>query len=168
MNFKDYEYKLKKFISENKIAAEHIHFSASVHTVEEAAREAKASADDFVKSVCTVSKRTDASGVHTLETIIAIILGSDRVKQEKIEKLLQIKKPQIASPQEVLDRTGYPAGGTPPFGYEAIFLMDKNVLQKNTVYAGGGSPQALIRISPEEILRINKAQIADIVKQKII
>ncbi len=151
----DYEEKLKHYISESNIAAEHIHFQNSVHTVEEAAREANASADDFVKSVCTISEEN---------TIIAIILGSDRADMSKISNLLNIKKPYVASPQEVLERTNYPVGGTPPFGYDAIFLMDGNVLSKKIVYAGGGSPQALIKISPKEIIRINNAQICDIKK----
>ncbi|MBI4162637.1 MAG: hypothetical protein HY513_03060 [Candidatus Aenigmarchaeota archaeon] len=155
MDFEDYEYKLKNYISENNITAEHIHFQNSVHTVEEAAKEANASADDFVKSVCIISQE---------KTIIAIILGSDRADMSKISNLLGIKKPYVASPQEALERTGYPVGGTPPFGYAAIFLMDEKVPDKKFVYAGGGSPQALIKISPKEILRINKAQICDIRK----
>ena len=156
MEFIHYEEKLKQYITNYNIAAEHIHFPASVHTVAEAAKEAGAEADDFVKSVCMISNDI---------TIIAIILGSDKVKQEKIEKLLKIKKPHIASPEEALQFTGYPVGGTPPFGYPAIYLMNQTVLSKNMVYAGGGSPQALIRISPQEILRINNAKIARVRKR---
>lgn len=153
MNFTDYEEKLKQFIRENNISAEHIHFSSSVHTVEEAAHEANASADDFVKSICMIGD----------QPIIAIVLGSDRASTERVGKIVG-KKPHIASPEEALQATGYPVGGTPPFGYQAVFLMDEAVLAKNVVYAGGGSPQALIRISPQEILRINSAKIARVRK----
>ena len=149
----DYEEKLKQYIKDNGIQAEHLHFERSVHTVEEAAAEANAKPGDFVKSVCLTGNKT----------VIAIILGTDRADIKKAEALTEAKL-HLASPEEALQETGYPVGGTPPFGYSAIFLMDEKVLNKSVVYAGGGSPQALIKISPDEIIRISKAQVADIRK----
>jgi len=153
MNPIDCEEKLKQFIKDNNVQAKHIHFSTSVHTVEEAAREANAEPDDFVKSICMIGE----------QAIVAIVLGTDRASIERVGKVVG-KRPHVASPEEALIATGYPVGGTPPFGYDAIFIVDESVLSKDIVYAGGGSPQALIRISPQEILRINSAKIARVRK----
>jgi prolyl-tRNA editing enzyme YbaK/EbsC (Cys-tRNA(Pro) deacylase) len=60
----------------------------------------------------------------------------------------------------MLAKTGYPAGGTPPFGFDAIFLMDERVYEKPVVYGGGGSDRALIRIAPAEMQRVNGARVA--------
>jgi Cys-tRNA(Pro)/Cys-tRNA(Cys) deacylase len=60
----------------------------------------------------------------------------------------------------MLEKSGYPAGGTPAFGYDAVFLMDPKVLENDKVYSGGGSEQALTLMSPEEMKRANNALVA--------
>ncbi|MEK6888380.1 MAG: YbaK/EbsC family protein [Candidatus Aenigmatarchaeota archaeon] len=140
-----YEEKLKKWMHEHNVPAEHIHFERSVHTVEEACREAGAQPDDFVKSICMVGS----------ETVVAMVLGSDRASTERVAKALNIERPHVASPEEALEKTGYLVGGTPPFGYKAKFLIDPKIMLKDIVYAGGGSPTALIRIDPKEIQKFN-------------
>ena len=146
-----YEQKLKSWMTENNVQAEHLHFENSVHTVEEACKEANANPDDFVKSICMISQDG--------KTIIAIVPGSERASTERVGKALGIERPNVATPEQATERTGYITGGTPPFGYEATFLIDPKVMEKEFVYAGGGTPNALIKISPKEIQRINRAQI---------
>src|SRR3989344_3624164 len=149
-----YEEKLKKWMHEHNITAEHIHFENSVHTVEEACREAQAQPDDFVKSICMVGS----------ETLVALVLGSDRASTERVAKALNIERPHVASPEEALEKTGYLVGGTPPFGYEAFFVIDEKVMEKEMVFVGGGTPNALVRISPKEVQRVNKGVIARVRK----
>lgn len=62
----------------------------------------------------------------------------------------------------MLAKTGYPAGGTPPFGFAATFLMDERVFERDFVYAGGGSEHGLIKITPRELQRVNGARVAKI------
>ncbi len=143
-----YEEKLKKFLQENNIKGEHLHFENSVHTMEEACREANAQPDDFIKTICMVSKDG--------KTIGALVLGSDRASTERVAKALNIESPVVATPEQALEKTGYLVGGTPPFGYEAIFVIDEKVMGKQIVYVGGGTLNALVRISPEEVKRINR------------
>ncbi|MFB3889240.1 MAG: aminoacyl-tRNA deacylase [Candidatus Bathyarchaeia archaeon] len=152
----DYGEKLRRFMEENHVTAEHIHFQGSVHTVEDACREANAEPDDFIKTICVITGDGKVIG--------AIVLGSDRVSSERIAKALRIGRPRIATPNEALDKTGYPVGGTPPFGYEASFLIDPKVMEKKVVYAGGGSPNALVRIAPAEVWRVNGGTVARIRK----
>ncbi|MBI4163378.1 MAG: hypothetical protein HY512_00830 [Candidatus Aenigmarchaeota archaeon] len=146
-----YEQKLKSWIAENHVQAEHLHFENSVHTVEEACAQAKAQPDDFVKTICMITNDGKVIG--------AIVLGSDRASTTKVGEVLKIERPRTATPEEALEKTGYIVGGTPPFGYEATFLMDQKVMEKETVYAGGGTPNALIRISTKELQKANDAQV---------
>jgi len=83
------------------------------------------------------------------------VLGLHRASAERVAKALGIERPDIATPEQALEKTGYTVGGTPPFGYEATFLIDTMVMEKDMVYAGGGTPNALLKISPKEIQRIN-------------
>jgi len=65
---------------------------------------------------------------------------------------------------EILEKTGYPCGGTPSFGYEAKFLIDPKVIEKGVVYSGGGSENALVKISPAEIKKANNGIVVRIRK----
>lgn len=152
----EYEENLKKFLTANKIKGEHLHFEKSVHTVEDASREANAQPDDFVKTICMITNDGKVIG--------AIVLGSYRASTERVAKALNIERPHVATPEQALDKTGYPIGGTPPFGYEATFLIDTKVMEKDVVHAGGGTPNALVKISPKEMQRINHATIVRIRK----
>ena len=82
---------------------------------------------------------------------------------KKIETILN-KKVRIASNEEVLEKTGYPPGGVPSIGYEATFLIDQRVMEREFVYSGGGSIHSLLKINPIEIQHINKGTIVHIKK----
>jgi len=154
MRCMDYFEKLDSFIRENRVECQHIKFGKSCHSVSEAAEAANAREDDFVKNICMV----DSSS----ELIIAIVKGEDRASRTRVGKVLGIPRPEMASPEFMLEKSGYPAGGVPSFGYPARFLLDERVMEKEFVYGGGGSEDALVRISPKELLKWNKAVVARI------
>ncbi len=151
-----YEQKLAVFISTNKINAEFLVFETSCHSVKEAAASANASPDDFVKNICTI----DANS----ELIVSIIPGKAKLDLKKVSALVG-SKVRFATSDEILAKTGYPAGGTPSFGYPARFFIDPAALVKPMVYSGGGSPNALTKVTPTEIIRINNATKTDLTRQ---
>jgi len=143
--------KLKKYTEENSIHAEYLSFEQSCHSVKEAAKAAGAEREDFVKNICMV----DATG----GIIVAIVKGEDRASTSRAAKALGIEKPRIAEPAEILKKTGYPCGGVPSFGFEAKFLIDPRVMEKEIVISSGGSEKSLIRISPKEIQRASNGRV---------
>jgi len=147
-----YEEKIRTYIKKHNINAELLTFNQSTHSVAEAAAAVGADAEDFVKSICMIGPGD--------ELIVAIVKGEHRASTSRVAKALGIDRPRIAKPNEMIEKSGYPAGGTPAFGYEAVFLMDPKVLEKENVYSGGGSEQALILMSPEEMQRANGAKLA--------
>ncbi|MEK6948751.1 MAG: YbaK/EbsC family protein [Nanoarchaeota archaeon] len=151
-----YEEKLKKFLQGNNIQGEHFSFNQSCHSVEEAAQTANAKTDDFVKNICMI----DSNG----NLIVTIVKGEDRASTSRVENALNIERPRIATPDEILQKTGYPCGGTPSFGYEAKFLIDPRVMEKEVVYAGGGSENSLVKISTKELQRANNGEIVRVRK----
>ncbi len=90
--------------------------------------------------------------------------GEDRVSTSAVAKHLNVERVRIATAEEILEKTGYPCGGTPPFGFVARFLVDPRVMEKPCVYTGGGSQQSLVAIAPEEMLKANGAELAPIRK----
>jgi Cys-tRNA(Pro)/Cys-tRNA(Cys) deacylase len=147
-----YEQQLHQFMQRNAVAGEHLIYAQSCHSVAEAAEAAGVTAEDLIKSIGVI----DAQG----NLIVAIVKGEDKVSTSRVAKALQLAEyPLIATPEEMLAKTGYPCGGTPAFGYPATFLIDPRVFEKAIVYSGGGSEQALVRSTPQELQRVNGAQI---------
>lgn len=143
----EYEEKIKEFIRKDGIQAEHISFKQSCHSVEEAANAANASPEDFVKNICMIDSDRNL--------IVAIVKGEDRASTSRVATALDIERPRTANPDEILEKTGYPCGGTPSFGYNAKFLIDPKVMDMGFVYSGGGSQNSLVKISTKELQKAN-------------
>jgi Cys-tRNA(Pro)/Cys-tRNA(Cys) deacylase len=122
--------------------------------VEEAAAAAGARPEDFIKSICMVDSRE--------RTVVAIVKGEDRVDLSRVARALGIEKLRLMTPGEMIERTGFPCGGTPPFGFDAPFLIDSRVMEMDRVYGGGGSEYSLVRVSPGEILRANGGRVVKV------
>ena len=150
----EYEEKLKAHMRRDNVGGEHLSFGKSCHTVKEAARAANADIEDFVKNICMI----DAQGSF----IVAIVKGEDRVSTSRIGEALNIDRPRVATPGEILEKTGYPCGGVPSFGYKATFLIDPKVMMRDAVYTSGGSENSLVKISSVELQRANNGRIVRI------
>ena len=155
-SMENYEEKLKQYMKDNNIEAEHLSFEKSCHSVEQAARAANANTDEFVKNICMIDSENNI--------IVAIVKGEDRASTTRVSKALKIERPRTATPSEILERTGYPCGGTPSFGYEAKFLIDPKVMEKEVVYSGGGSENSLIKISTKGLQKANTGKVVRVRK----
>lgn len=149
----EYEKKFKEYLVGKNISAKHISFNQSCHSVKEAADSVGAKETDFIKSICFIDSNDNL--------IVAIVKGEDKVNKSMIESEIN-DKINIAKPKNILKKSGYPCGGIPPFGYEAKFFIDSNVMKMDEVYAGGGSSQSLIRISTDLIKESNDGKVLDI------
>ncbi len=149
-----YESKLKDALRHLSVQAEHRHFEQSCHSVAEAAAAVGADASDFVKNVGL----SDPSG----NVVICIVKGEDRVDKDAAARIVGVDKLKTATPELMLEKTGYPVGGTPSFGYAATFLVDERVMEKPYVWTGGGSSHALVKITPSDLLQANGARVCRI------
>ncbi|MFH2020684.1 MAG: YbaK/EbsC family protein [archaeon] len=148
------EDRLKNYIRDNMISAEHLVFDASCHSVSDAAKAASVDIIDIVKNVCFM----DDEGI-----IVAIVKGEDRADMKKISGLCG-SDVRIATPDEILRLTKFKVGGVPSFGYHARFFIDKKVMDREYIITGGGSDRSLVRISPANLQKANQGRIEDIRK----
>ena len=159
----EYEKKLANYVKENKIKAEQIFFSNLVDHKENVIKtidEKDINFKDIVKTVVFIDLDKN---LEYGNSIIAIVSAEARVIKEKLRKISN-SRVKIASPEQVLILTSYPAGGVPPFGFKARFYLEKNLIKKNIVYAGGGSIRTLIKTTIKEILKANNAIITDLIE----
>jgi len=146
----DYIKKISVFIEENDVDCELRVFEGSCHSVQEACLMTNATPEEFIKSVCFISKD---------DLIVGIVKGNNRASSKRIGKLLERNDVRMADADEVLLKAGFPIGGVPPIGYSAIFFIDDRVIEDDMVWAGGGTDRSLIKISPNEIKRITSGKV---------
>jgi Cys-tRNA(Pro)/Cys-tRNA(Cys) deacylase len=152
----NYHYAINSFIAENNIGAIHLVLKESCHSVQDAAIAINVSQHDFVKNICLLDNKE--------QLILAIVKGEDRVSTTRVGKALNIERPRLATEDEILAHTGFPAGGVPSFGFTAIFLVDPKVTQLPYIYTGGGSQFSLIKVETNSMLQANKGQVIRIRK----
>jgi prolyl-tRNA editing enzyme YbaK/EbsC (Cys-tRNA(Pro) deacylase) len=148
---------LAEFMRENDIPGEMLSLELPTPTVEAAAQAVGTSPEDIVKSILF---RVNA------QFVLAITSGPAHIERRAIAAHFNVgrKKVKLADPDLVLRETGYQVGAMPPFGHHSplLTLIDKRVLEKDHIYAGGGSDQTLIRLEPGAILTATGAQVLDL------
>ena len=151
-----YHDKLKRWLDSRSIEYEHLIFTNSCHSIKEAVAASGEPIEYFVKNICMISDDG--------EFIVTIVLGEDRASTSRVVKALQIRRPRLATPQEVLDNTGYQIGGVPSLSYSATFLVDPKVANKEYIITGGGTEYALLKLKVEDLLKHTNATIVRVRK----
>ena len=140
------EEKLKQFIKERGIHAEHLRFDESLHTVQDTLRVTGADLEHITKTM--IFKGPEG------KTIAAMVPAQLRVRQSSLSKATGFQAIELANPNEAYQRTGYPVGGMPPFGYEAVLVIDPLTFEQEYIYTGGGSEFSVVKISTQELRRV--------------
>jgi prolyl-tRNA editing enzyme YbaK/EbsC (Cys-tRNA(Pro) deacylase) len=148
----NYSEKLELFLESKNMWHRFIEFGEPVRTVEQAAR--KVRVEKIAKSIVMV----DSNG----DSLLAIVPAQSKVSHKKIKIVLAVKDVRLASPEEVLKHSGYPAGGVSPFNNISRVLLDPQVLKNETAIVGGGDIHKLIEVRTEDIVNTLKPRIEDI------
>ena len=147
---------LAEYLAKLSVDAELILLGRETTSAQMAAEALGVPIDIIVKSILFHAK----SGALAL----VVAPGTGRVDTKKLALVTGIDGWRLAKPDVVLDATGYPAGGTPPVGLKRKIRMivDTRAAALPEAYAGGGSHNVMLRIKPADIIRINDAEIHDI------
>ena len=99
---------------------------------------------------------------------VALIIPGDRkVDLKAVARVLGVKNISLV-PFDSADKiSGYPPGGTPSMGYEtklATVIIDEELMPFETFFCGGGSTRMLLEIRKDDVIKINSAKVAKIVK----
>jgi prolyl-tRNA editing enzyme YbaK/EbsC (Cys-tRNA(Pro) deacylase) len=137
-------------------------FEESTHTAEEAARAVGAELGQIVKSLVFVAS-TEAGP----EPVIALVSGADRVEVGRLAAVVGVSTLRRATAQEAHDLTGFAIGGIPPFGHAhpARVVMDPDLGRFRTVWAAGGTPNAVFEVPPGTLRTLANATVAPIAEE---
>jgi prolyl-tRNA editing enzyme YbaK/EbsC (Cys-tRNA(Pro) deacylase) len=92
--------------------------------------------------------------------ILVIASGSNRVNEAVIAEHIgeQISK---ANADFVQQRTGFVIGGVPPVGHNEPLetFIDQDLLQYQEIWAAAGTPHAVFRLNPGDLLRLTSGAV---------
>ncbi|HYF78922.1 MAG TPA: YbaK/EbsC family protein [Symbiobacteriaceae bacterium] len=97
--------------------------------------------------------------------VLVVAAGDRRVDRQKVKALTEgVAKVRIASAGEVLAVTGYVAGGVAPVGllHPATVLLDESLQRYPDIWAGGGVPEALLRLDVAALPQATGGRFADV------
>jgi prolyl-tRNA editing enzyme YbaK/EbsC (Cys-tRNA(Pro) deacylase) len=135
-----------------------LEFDASTRTSQDAAAAIGCSVAEIAKSLIFKS----AEG----RPVLVIASGINRVDEKKVQALLG-QKIGRADADFVRDRTGYAIGGVPPVGHASppIVLVDSDLQAFSAVWAAAGTPNAVFKTTPADLIRLTQGRLADIAKR---
>ena len=114
-------------------------------------------------TVAQIAKSLIFRAVESGRPVLAIASGSVRVDEARLSELLgeDIGRADAAF---VREQTGYAIGGVPPVGHcsESAIFIDENLLAFDTVWAAGGTPNAVFRLTPDDLVRLTGGTVAAI------
>ena len=135
-----------------------LEFDKSTRTAADAAAAIGCTAGQIAKSLIF---RASESG----RPVLAIASGSVRVDEKRLSALLG-EGIGRADAEFVREHTGFAIGGVPPIGHRtppAIFI-DETLLEFETIWAAGGTPNAVFRLRPDDLVRLTGGTVVAIAK----
>ena len=129
---------------------------ASTRTAAEAARAVGCRVEQIAKSIVFRGKKTE-------RPILVIAGGSNRVNEKAIEGY--VSEPLGKADAEFVRRkTGYVIGGVPPVGHleRLETFVDEDLLQFEEIWAAAGTPTAVFRLNPSELVRMTGGRVVSI------
>ncbi|WP_224250214.1 YbaK/EbsC family protein [Hyalangium gracile] len=150
--------RLRRYLEGQQVQASLIKPGSEMPTVPLAAAALGVAPAQIVKTIALEGKK-DPSRV-----CVAIATGDIRIAITKVAAALQLTQLKLAAPETVLRVIGYAVGGVPPVGHvtRVPIVVDQRVLQYDIVFGGGGDEHHMLRITPQEIVRLTGAVVADV------
>ncbi|MCC7129545.1 MAG: hypothetical protein B6D39_01600 [Anaerolineae bacterium UTCFX2] len=148
--------KIQQALETRGVKLQVIELADSTRTSAEAAQAIGCGVGQIVKSLVFKAKRSE-------RPILVIASGVNRVDERRIEKLIGEPLGK-ADADFVRARTGFVIGGVPPFGHAEPVetFIDQDLLNYSELWAAAGTPHAVFRLTPDELLFLSDGKVAPV------
>jgi prolyl-tRNA editing enzyme YbaK/EbsC (Cys-tRNA(Pro) deacylase) len=135
-----------------------VELPGSTRTAVEAAQAVGCQVGQIVKSLIFKGKRSQ-------RPILVVTSGQNRVDERLVEALIGEPLGK-ADADFVREHTGFVIGGVPPVGHTERLetYIDEDLLQFDEIWAAAGTPHAVFRLTPAELVQMTGGQVA-VIKQ---
>ncbi len=133
-----------------------VELPASTRTSAEAAQAVGCQVGQIAKSLVF-------QGKNTHQPILVIASGANRVNEQKMADIISEPLGK-ADADYVRKHTGFAIGGVPPVGHvEKIeIFIDEDLLQYEEIWAAAGSPHAVFKLTPPDLLKMTNGRVLSI------
>ncbi len=102
--------------------------------------------------------------IGTKDCIVAVVSMNKRLCLKKVAKICGVKKAALADKHKAQNVTGYLLGGISPLGQKKTLktLIDSDAEALSSLYVSGGKRGLEIKLSPNDLLTLLKAQFYDL------
>lgn len=126
----------------------------------------RTSADAAATVGCTVgqiAKSIVFCAANSNRPVLVITSGANRVSESAVAERLGEPLAK-ADADYVRARTGFVIGGVPPVGHAEPLMtfIDEDLLQFTEIWAAAGTPNAVFRLTPEELVRLTGGTVAKV------
>lgn len=129
-----------------------IEFAQTTRTAAEAAAAVGCTVGQIAKSLVFKTR-------HGGRPLLVIASGANRVNEKAMRAIVgePIEKPDA---DFVRQQTGFVIGGVPPLGHAAplTIYIDEDLLQYDIIWAAAGTPNAVFRLAPADLLPMTGGQ----------
>lgn len=131
-----------------------VELPVSTRTALEAAQAVDCELGQIVKSIVF---RGERSG----RPILVLVSGTNRVDEKRLADLVA-EPVSKADAEFVRERTGFAIGGVPPVGLAGPMdvLVDCDLLAHPEVWSAAGTPRAVFKLPPADLVRIAGGRVA--------
>ncbi len=133
-----------------------VELEATTRTSAEAAQAVGCNVEQIAKSIVFRAKQTH-------RPVLIIASGSNRVNEKTIEQLI-FEPLGKADADFVRQHTGFVIGGVPPVGHleKLEIFIDEDLLNYEEIWAAAGSPHALFRLTPPDLIKMTGGRVISI------
>ncbi len=142
------------YLQEKGIQFREIHLSEVPKTAQDVERIFGCPLRQVVKSLLFMGR----------EPVLAVLCGDRKVGKQKLAQDVGEESLRMATPEEVLEHTGYPIGGVSPFGLPEGLraVLDAATIEEEKLNTGSGIAEIGIELTSEELKKAWRGLVADI------
>jgi prolyl-tRNA editing enzyme YbaK/EbsC (Cys-tRNA(Pro) deacylase) len=138
-------------------------------TVVEFDQTTRTSADAAAAIGCTlaqIAKSLVFRGKTSNTAILIIASGENRVDEKKVKEIIG-ENIGRADADFVREKTGFAIGGVPPVGHTQPLttLIDEDLLKHKVIWSAAGTPNAVFRLTPAELVAMTGGQVVQVAKK---
>ncbi len=136
-------------------------FESSSETAEASAALIGVKTVRIVKSLIFVAK-----GAAKEKPVVALVPGDRRADMKAVAAELGVKKVRFASPEMVLEWSGFQVGAVPPVGHlhPMTILMDEGLPRDGYIYPAAGELNNAFEITFQKLVEVTGARVCTISK----
>jgi prolyl-tRNA editing enzyme YbaK/EbsC (Cys-tRNA(Pro) deacylase)/predicted Fe-S protein YdhL (DUF1289 family) len=136
--------------------------------LDDAARTAQQAADALGIAVGQIAKSIIFRRLSDEAAVLVVTSGDRRVSEVKVAAL--VGPLGRANAAFVKERTGFSIGGVAPVAHAtpSVTLIDQELFRFEEVWAAAGHPHAVFKLSPEALVALTAAPVADVVESAIL